>query len=279
MDEKKNYLVILVLSLLLTGPSQADIKKRQIQPSSSQSTQSSTITVKPTNTIMKPAMKQPDIMVDSFALTPGVTQNASWVNYQLVVKNTGGNSPVKTMLVSFTVLQNGNGRNDNFAVPGAGQSRTFSGQLHVPVDVCLGCTYKVILDVHNQVAESNENNNTATRTVGVQGRADVGFCLRESVCNELFINGGTNNDIYIGGEVYNYGCGVSPACTLDLNFPGQWPQTIQIPPIHHGQFFAFHVYMKWSSPGVRIGELILHPAQNDARTFNDRVKYKVNIVQ
>lgn len=115
--------------------------------------------------------------------------------------------------------------------------------------------------------------------IRVENHPDVGFCKDDSVCKEMFFNSGINNQVYIGGEVYNYGCGISPACLMDLIFPEQWPQTIQIPPISPGKFFPFYTYMTWTNPGVKMGDFVIRNAVNDVRAVNDRVKVKVNIGQ
>ena len=227
-----------------------------------------------------PAIAKPDLVVQEFKLTPATVSNGGHCFYKLVVRNNGSSSPLKQMLVGFNITPQ-TGKNEWLAVPGANQSLTFTGQLGVPLDQCGAVSYTVKLDVHYNinVAESNENNNSASYSLVVENRPDVGLCKDDSVCNEMFFNGGVNNQVYIGGEVHNYGCGISPACTLDLNFPEQWPQTIQIPPIPPGKLFAFYTYKTWTNPGVKMGEFVIRNAVNDVRPVNNRVKVKVNIVQ
>ncbi len=268
------FIIVFSLSLFLSF--QVYAAPKTIKQVTSQKTSPTAINVKPAGSV-KPLIKKPDLVVQEFTLTPGTVQNGDSCIYKLVIKNTGGFSSVKTMLVGFNTTPQ-QGRNDYLKVPGPGQSLTFKGKLSAPVDRCLALTYTVTLDAHHVIDESNENNNTASKSIAVQGRPDVGFCLRPSICKELYINGGVNKQIFIGLDVYNYGCTTSPACTIDLNFPDQWPRTVQVPPIQPGKFFPYHEYMTWKTPGVRIGEIIIKYTHNDARTFNDRVKFKVNVV-
>jgi hypothetical protein len=257
----------------------ADVRMKQAP---SQSVTPRVIKQKPTEGLQPATPAKPDLVVLEFDLMPTTAQNmvpnSELSPYKLVIKNNGGPSNVSQMLVAFHDSPH-SGRSDYMAVPGPGQSLTFSGELWVPVDQCMAVTYEVILDAHHQVDESNENNNTASASVAVEHRPDVGFCKNPSICQEKFINGGVNNQIYIGLEVYNYGCAISPACSMDLNFPEQWPLNVPIPPISPGKFFPYHTYMTWTNPGVKMGEIIIRNAINDARDFNDRVKFKVNVVQ
>ena len=240
----------------------------------------STMNLKPSGT-KKLMIKKPDLIVEKFVLAPSSVQNGEPVDYELIIKNIGGPSTHKRMLVSFHSSPN-TGKSEYMAVPNPGQSLSFHGTtIAPPSDACMSWTYTVELDTHKQIIESNEDNNTASYSVSIQGRPVIGFCTlaTHAQCPELFINGGVgDDDIYIGFEVHNFGCSVSPAGTMDLVFPEQWPQTIPIPPIQPGKFFPFYTYMKWLTPGVKNGEIILRYNQSNVKIYNDRIKYKVNIV-
>jgi hypothetical protein len=228
---------------------------------------------------MKPMIKMPDLMIQKFVLSPNMVKNGDECSYELVIKNNGGQSSLNQMLVGFNITPQ-LGRSDYLPVPGPGQSQTFTGVLGVPVNKCMALTYTVELDAHHKIKESNENNNKASYSIGIEGRPAIGFCTTATgaACQALFINGGVNDDIYIGSEVHNFGCAISPAGSIDLNFPEQWPQTIQIPPIQPGKFFAFYTYMQWDKPGVKNGQIILRYNQGNVKIYNDRVQHKVNIV-
>ncbi len=270
--------IILSLILSMVFLFQADGADVRLKPAPSRQVTPSVIKNRPPGAVTPATPAKPDLMVQTFKLEPATVQNGATCSYQLVIRNNGGPSTVSKMLVGFNETPQ-TGRSDYLDVPGPNQSLTFSGELGVSVDRCLAVSYTVTLDAHHQVDESNENNNTATYSIGVQNRPDVGFCKNPSICQEKFINGGVNDKIFIGLDVYNYGCAISPACSMDLNFPEQWPLTVQIPPISPGKFFPYYTYMTWTTPGVKMGEIIIRNPVNDARSFNDRVKFKVNIVQ
>jgi hypothetical protein len=274
----KNIIFSIILSFVFSF--QAYGANKVFKPVGSQKPNPSIMISKPSGS-MELMIKKPDLMVQKFVLSPSSVQNGERCDYELVVKNIGGPSSLSKILVGF-YQPNKHGRSDYLSVPGPGQSLTFQGRLSVPADKCMAVTYTVNLDVHKLINESNENNNTASYSIGIQGRPIIGFCKRlgkGTPCKDLFINGGVNSDMYIGFEVYNFGCSVSPAGTMDLNFPEQWPQTIQIPPIQPGKLFAFYTYMRWSTPGVKNGEIILRYNQGNVEIFDDRIKYKVNIVE
>jgi len=268
-------LSVIVMMLFCFQAQGADVRMKQAP---SQSVTPRVIKQKPTEGLQPATPPKPDLLVQEFKLTPAAVSNGDLCNYNLIIRNAGGPSPVGKMLVGFNVTPQ-EGRSDYLDVPGPGQSLSFSGVLAAPIDRCVGLSYTVNLDVHHQVDESNEDNNSAVYSIGIEGRPDVGFCKNPSICQEKFINGGVNNQIYIGLDVYNYGCAISPACSMDLNFPEQWPLNVPIPPISPGKFFPYHTYMTWTNPGVKMGEIIIRNAINDARDFNDRVKFKVNVVQ
>lgn len=276
----KPIILSLVLSMICLF--QADSADVRFKPAPSKSITPPVIKKKPQNSLNPATPAKPDLVVQSFTLISTTPQNMV-VNgqncpFELVYRNAGGPSPVNKMLVSFQHDVH-YGRNYTLDVPAPNQSLTLSGELGVSIDRCMAISYSVTLDAHNQVDESNENNNTASKSIAVEHHPDIGFCKNPSVCEEKFINGGVNQDIYIGLEVYNYGCAISPACSMDLNFPEKWPQNVKIPPISPGKFFPYHTYMKWDTPGVKMGEIIIRDPVNDARSFNNRVKFKVNIVQ
>jgi len=227
----------------------------------------------------RPMIKLPDLVVEEFVLFPG--KNYSFLDYRLKIKNIGAKAFYSGKVKAVFLLKSTSiGTDVEFYVPEPGQSKVIHGtkKLWIPLDTCQSATYTVTLDRQNQLAESNENNNTAEHTALIQGRPDVGFChYGGRDCKIMFMNSGVGQDTYIGFEIYNYGCVASPGCKVDLIFPGQWPQSVNIPSIQPGKFYAFHTYLKWSSPGVRMGELVLKHTHDDARERNDRVKFKVNI--
>ena len=63
-------------------------------------TSPSAIKKKPTGSV-KPLIKKPDLMIQEFTLTPSTVQNGDFCSYTLVIKNIGGYSSIRKMLVTF----------------------------------------------------------------------------------------------------------------------------------------------------------------------------------
>jgi hypothetical protein len=273
----KKTIFSIILSFIFAF--QAYGANKTLKPIMHQKPASTAVMAKPSGT-MTLTIKKPDLIVQKFVLSPGSVQNGERVKYELIINNIGGPSKISTMRSSFQSSY-GTGRSDYRSVPNPGQSLTFNGELSVGISNCTAITWTVKLDFQNKIIESNENNNTASYSASIQGRPMIGFCTnthQEPPCPDLFINGAVDKDIYIGFEVYNFGCAVSPAGAMELSFPGQWPQTVPIPPIQPGKFFPFVTYMQWSTPGVKNGEIILKYNQSNVKIYRDRIKHKVNVV-
>jgi hypothetical protein len=89
---------------------------------------------------MKPVIKLPDLIVQKFVLSPSSVQNGEYLDYELIIKNTGGKASLGQMLVGFNItLQYA--RSDYLSVPGPGQSLTFKGSLSAPADKCMVLTW------------------------------------------------------------------------------------------------------------------------------------------
>jgi len=263
---------VIIVSLLSPFQAYAEFK-----PALPQHTAPSAIGAKPTGSV-KPALAKPDLVIEHFSLSPKTPKNGDTCNYKLTVKNQGGSSSQTKMWVGLNITPQ-LGLPQKLDVPKAGQTLTFTGPIGIPVDVCGPTPFTAELDVHNVVKESDENNNTATTSVTVQNRPDLGFCKTTGSCPGLYTAGTAGKKIPICVDVYNYGCAANKAGTLTFNCPEQWPVTVPIPPVSPDKFWAHCEFRTWTTAGTRNCRVIInfHLNQDDAYKFNQDITYKVTV--
>lgn len=230
------------------------------------------------NTGLIPAKALPELSIQHFSLIPDSVKNGQGFMYQLSVKNSGGASSSNMMLVSLSHTPQ-YGSPQKLKVPGPGETLHYKGQTSNHPKTCGSITFTAKIDAHNQVNESNENNNTATAQVMVHPRTDLGVCDFTGYCPKLSTVGKVNKEILVQVDVTNYGCIANAPSRIWINCPEQWPTPTDIPPIEPGKFWPHGVSFKWKKPGTYTCKIFIDSEKtlDEAKENNNRINFKVTV--
>ncbi len=266
---------LISVSLLCASTLQA--APGNLQPSSSKNKQ--LIDKLKLNTGMNPAKLLPELSIQHFSFVPDNVKNGKTFWYQLSVKNSGGTSTSDMMRISFNQTPQ-TGLGAQVKVPAAGETLHYKGEIGNSPATCGSIKYTATVDVHNVVQESNENNNTATATIMVHPRSDLGVCDYTGYCPKLTTAGKVNEDILVNVDVTNYGCIANTPARIWINCDEQWPTPKDIPPIEPGKFWSVGVNFKWKTPGARTCKIIIDSEKilDEAKESNNRNDVIVNVV-
>ncbi len=231
------------------------------------------------NTGLSPTKAMPELSIEHFSFVPSTVKNGQGFMYQLSVKNNGGTATSDMMWVGFNQTPQ-MGLPQQVKVPAAGQTLSYKGEIGNSPRTCGSITYTATVDTQNVVKESNENNNTATATITVNPRSDLGVCEYTGHCPKLSTAGKVNKDIILNVDVTNYGCIANTPARIWINCPDQWPTPADIPAIEPGKFWSHSVSFKWTTPGTRTCKIIVDSEKvlDEANEINNRNDFTVNVV-